>query len=118
MRSRCENPSDNGYPDYGGRGITVCDRWKDFANFYADMGDPPKGYWLDRVDNAKGYDPDNCAWRTPKQQNRNRRDNNLLTYNGETLCLSEWAEKLGISRDLLRGRVRRGWDVERIFNVP
>lgn len=73
MLSRCQNPKATAYGDYGGRGITVCDRWLKFENFLEDMGDPPEGLSIDRLDNNEGYSKENCAWRTPLDQARNRR---------------------------------------------
>lgn len=73
MRNRCMNPADRTFKDYGGRGITVCERWAIFDNFLADMGSRPAGRSLDRVNNDEGYTPDNCRWATPKEQANNRR---------------------------------------------
>lgn len=72
MRNRCSNPDNPSYPRYGGRGITVCDRWSDFANFYADMGERPEGMTLDRRDNDGNYEPGNCRWATRSEQQRHR----------------------------------------------
>jgi len=100
MVSRCTNPKFEQYQDYGGRGITVCDRWLNVAAFISDiteeLGDRPKGYQLDRKDNNKGYCPGNVRWTTPKQNCRNTRRNRMLTVDGETKCASEWAEETGL----------------------
>lgn len=73
MKQRCLNPNNHAYENYGGRGITVCDRWVTFENFYADMGDPPPGLSLDRFDNDGNYEPGNCRWATPEEQIANQR---------------------------------------------
>lgn len=73
MVHRCSNPDHKRWPDYGGRGITVCERWRDFANFYADMGERPSGLTLDRIDNERGYEPSNCRWASRSTQSKNRR---------------------------------------------
>ena len=116
MKARCSNPNDSRFKDYGGRGIKVCSRWlESFQNFYKDMGDKPEGKSLDRMDNDKGYNSDNCRWATPKEQTNNMRNNIFLTYRGLTLSLREWSKKSGIKYQTLFYRLRKGWKVERIL---
>lgn len=119
MWMRCSNPNVKQYQWYGARGIKVCDRWKDFKNFYADMGNRPEGLTLDRIDNDGDYEPSNCRWATQQEQQRNRRDNVWLTLNGQTLTLTEWGRQLGISKVTLCARLTRyGWSVERALTTP
>lgn len=109
MLTRCTNDKLPQYKDYGGRGVTVCERWFDFCHFYADMGVRPDGKSLDRIDNDKGYSPDNCRWATRTEQNKNSRHNVHLEYDGKRMLLSEWADALGIGRTTLTKRVQAGW---------
>jgi len=119
MKQRCYNKNHKHYRNYGGRGITVCKRWKDnFAAFLEDMGDRPPKATIDRIDNSLGYSPENCRWATRKQQQRNRRTNRLLTCNGETHCLAEWAEKVGLTKAIIAKRLRLNWSVERALSEP
>lgn len=104
MIARCNNPKHAKYPNYGGRGIRVCDRWRKYANFHEDMGLRPSGMSLDRIDNNGNYEPGNCRWATPQEQARNRRSNVMITIDGETHCLAEWVEILGEPREVLRRR--------------
>lgn len=99
------------------RGIGCCERWDSFLNFYSDMGEPPKGMWLERKDNAKGYSPENCTWASVKEQCRNRSSNVLITYAGETKCLTEWAEQFGIKSATVRSRIGRGMPLDRVFST-
>lgn len=100
------NPSHKKY--YIDRGITVCDRWKSLSNFIADMGlKPSSEHSLDRIDNNKGYSPDNCRWATRKQQSRNKRNNRIISFFGKTMPLCEWAERIGITAPSLSSRMRR-----------
>lgn len=115
MKNRCGNPNDEAYANYGGRGITVCERWKLFENFMSDMGPRPEGMELDRRDNDLGYNPENCRWITKSGNLRNTRRNRLITYNDQTHCIAEWAEITGIPPKILSDRVRRGWSVDRLF---
>ena len=108
MLARCSNPNVERYAHYGGRGIAVFERWKSFENFYADMGDPPSGTSLDRIDNDHGYTPGNCRWASPTEQNNNRRDNTRITFDGRTLTIAEWSAELSINRGTLTSRMKRG----------
>lgn len=118
MIQRCSNSRSTGYHKYGGRGITVCERWLKFENFYKDMGDPPKKeYSLDRLDNNGNYTPENCRWSSPMEQAQNTRTNRMITYNGRTQPLIVWARELGIDYQALRGRLHYGWTVERAFTA-
>ncbi len=114
MSGRCRNPSHRHWKHYGGRGITVTDRWLEFPNFLADMGEPPSPkHSLDRIDNNGNYEPGNCRWATPLQQQSNRRNNVRLTFKGETASLAEWARRTGITVRIIRRRIKNGWSVER-----
>lgn len=112
MHKRCSNPAYQHYAEYGGRGISVCERWGDFRNFLADMGEAPLGRSLDRKDNNKGYSLRNCRWATRVEQAQNKRNNRLLEFEGETLCLCEWARRTMQSAPTLCKRLKRGWSVE------
>lgn len=115
MTSRCHNPMNPRYADYGGRGITVCDQWRQsFETFYRDMGSRPSAkHEIDRKNNDNGYEPSNCHWTTRSENRRNTRRNRLLTFAGETLSVAGWAERMGIRPQTLANRLRRGWPVER-----
>lgn len=113
MIQRCDNPNSTGYEYYGGRGIGVCDSWRKFINFYSDMGECPTDMTLDRIDSNRGYCKENCRWATRKNQQNNMRNNRILTYEGVSRTLSQWAEVLNISRGTLNHRIVLGWDVER-----
>lgn len=120
MKSRCYNLNSPHYKDYGGRGIKVCDRWlESFDNFFEDLGKCPEGMTLDRINNDGDYEPGNVKWSTRKEQANNRRNNRPIIFNGETKNLLEWATYLGISYNILWGRLRR-WDndVERALTTP
>ena len=118
MRDRCSRPSHPKYSYYGGRGILVCERWKSsFENFLADMGPRLRGATLDRYPNKDGnYEPSNCRWATISQQMANQSKTILVTHGGETLCLTEWARRTGMSFTALRYRYSRGWPPEEIVN--
>ncbi|WP_146120432.1 MULTISPECIES: hypothetical protein [Pseudomonas] len=113
MRARCLNKNASNYPQYGGSGIGICEEWDDFERFLADMGEcPGEGFTLDREDGNKGYSPGNCRWATRVQQARNQSTNKLITFRGEALGLSEWAEKLGIKSQTIQNRLRKGWTID------
>jgi hypothetical protein len=120
MKDRCLNPSSGSFARYGGRGITICERWREsYAAFLADMGRRPgPGFSIDRIDNAGPYAPENCQWATMIQQARNTRRNKMLTLNGVTRCLAEWAELLSMDPTVLNHRLRLGWSVERALTTP
>ena len=123
MVQRCFDSNHKHFHSYGGRGITVCERWlgeQGFANFLADMGPRPSAqHSIDRFpDNDGNYGPDNCRWATSSEQNRNRRDNHLITADGETMCIAAWAERTGIHRNTLFNRLRLGWTDEETVESP
>lgn len=119
MLGRCRNPNDPGWDYYGGRGIGVCERWSLFENFLADMGERPAGHTLDRFPDGDGnYEPTNCRWATYKQQSRNISTNRQLTLGDETLCVPEWAERLGCSPASLHSRLSRGWSDHETLTTP
>jgi len=107
MCQRCNNPNNAGYKNYGGRGITVCERWNKFENFYADMGEAPKELTIERIDNNKGYSPENCHWSTRKEQARNKRNNRIIKYQGKDQCVSAWAEEIGVGHQILQYRLKK-----------
>lgn len=118
MKDRCYNSNNPGYKNYGGRGIIICDEWKNsFSNFYLDMGES-NGLTIDRIDVNGNYEPSNCRWATPKIQARNRTNNKVYSYLEETLCMSEWCEKLNMPTSTFNNRILRGWSIEKIINTP
>lgn len=118
MKTRCGNANTHYYKDYGERGIRVCDRWQSFEAFHEDMGDPPsRTHSIDRIENDGNYEPGNCRWATPTQQVRNRRNNIVVEYRGESKCLSEWAHLTGIPQNTLRYRLSHGWNADRAFTT-
>jgi hypothetical protein len=118
MRDRCNNPKNPSYHNYGGRGISVCERWDSFANFLADMGERPDGFEIDRRNNDGNYEPSNCHWISRQKNLNNTRDNRLLEFQGEVHTLSEWAQLKGMLWDTLRSRLRYGWTIERALTEP
>ncbi len=122
MKTRCYNKRSKNWNHYGGRGIKVCKRWRQYSSFITfleDMGPRPTKHSLDRFPDMNGnYEPSNCRWASVKEQTRNRRTRKLLTHQGETLCVVEWAEKTGIPKGIIRNRIRAKWSVEKILTTP
>lgn len=120
MNRRTSEPTYPGYHLYGGRGISVCAEWREsFEAFVRDMGPSHSdGLTLDRIDVNGNYEPTNCRWATPLEQGRNKRNNRLLTFRGETMPLSAWAERVGVHHTVIRARLRNGWPVERALTAP
>lgn len=113
MKLRCLNPGHRAYENYGGRGIGVCERWMQFADFLEDMGQPPKGMTLDRKNNDQSYSPENCRWATRTEQANNRRVTIFVTANGKSKTLSEWSRELNVSYATLFHRNKRRGSFER-----
>lgn len=116
MRDRCYRKTDKRYKNYGGRGISVCERWRtSFTAFYADMGKRPSSkHSIDRIDNNGDYDPGNCRWATNKQQADNRQNSLKYTHGGESHTIREWSYISGVDYNTLRQRLRRyNWPIEK-----
>lgn len=121
MLSRCNSSDSQAYRNYGGRGIAVCERWSSsFESFFGDMGPRPSDkHSIDRIDNDGNYEPGNCRWATQKEQARNTRRNYLIEHNGETRCVSDWAEYYGFSPGILYTRlVKLGWTFDKAVSWP
>lgn len=121
MKDRCANPNATQYNNYGGRGITVCDEWKnDFQPFYNWAMDNgyQEGLTIDRIDNDGNYCPQNCRWISLKEQQRNKSSNRVIFYKGEKHCLSEWCELLNLKYSTISGRLRKNWSIEQAFETP
>lgn len=121
VRNRCFYLNSKNYERYGGRGITVCEEWKDnFVNFrdWSLSNGYKEGLTIDRIDNNGNYEPSNCKWSTNKEQQNNKENNVLITYQNETKTLSQWAEEKGINNSALWGRYYKGWKDEKLFSEP
>jgi len=119
IKRRCYNPNEKSYPNYGGRGIEMCEEWKnDFLCFLNDMGErPSSSHSIDRINNEGNYSKVNCKWSTRIEQNNNRRTNVILTLNGVTKTAPQWAEHLGISSKNICKRKRKGWSDEKCLDT-
>jgi hypothetical protein len=117
MIQRCYNQDNTRYLRYGGRGVTVCDRWRSsFDAFYADMGDAPDGASIDRIDNDKGYEPSNCRWATPQEQANNRSTNIVIHHDGKSMTIAEWARYLDLPYHWVKHRYNRGYKPPQLFS--
>lgn len=122
MKTRCYNPQNRAYKNYGGRGITICDEWRDdFQKFYdwAMSCGYQDNLMIDRTDNDKGYYPDNCRWVNIEVQNNNKRNNIKIEYQGKVQTLAQWSKELEIEMDVLWHRINvSGWSIEKAFSIP
>lgn len=118
MQQRCTNPSDSSYRHYGARGITVCERWNSIHAFLVDMGHPPAGHSIGRIDNDGNYEPSNCRWETQEQQNENTRRNRYITWQGRTQTIKAWAKELDMEPRRISERLARGWTLDRTLTTP
>lgn len=117
MRERCLSPNNSHYSKYGGRGIGFCKRWGLFENFLFDMGSRPVNHSLERINNDLGYSPENCVWASPNKQSRNTSRTVKITYGSETLCLRDWATRLGLTSGALKYRLKK-WTLEEALTTP
>lgn len=120
MIGRCHCPTATRYRDYGGRGVVVCERWRNsFENFLADMGPKPTPqHSIDRIDNSGNYEPSNCRWATMREQMRNRSGNRFITIDGVTQCVKDWERQAGLVNSCISGRLNRGWPINRDLLQP
>lgn len=121
MKTRCYNKHYYQYKDWGGRGVEICNEWlNDFQTFYewAINNGYKENLSIDRIDVNGNYEPNNCRWVDTKTQANNKRNNVKITYNGMTKTISEWADYLGVNRNAFSSRVKRKWDIDRVFNQP
>ena len=113
MIARCYNKNVIAYKDYGGRGISVCDKWRDsFENFISDMGLPPPKHTIERKNNNGNYEPENCLWASYKVQANNRRGNRIIVINGISKTMSQWSEEYGVKVGTIWSRLKNGWSPE------
>ncbi len=117
MKYRCQNPKDKRFLSYGGRGIQVCTKWKQsFQTFFEDMGPrPSKDYSINRIDNDGDYTPSNCEWATSREQSRNTIKTRIISYQGKTQCLKDWAKELSLNYDTTISRLNVGYSVKEAF---
>lgn len=121
MKNRCYSPQHQNYKIYNGKGITICDEWKnDFMSFYywAINNGYQKGLSIDRIDNKGNYCPQNCRWTTKEQQMRNKTNNKMIKYKNQIKCLAEWCDILNLKYETIQSRFNRGWSIEKTFETP
>jgi hypothetical protein len=120
IKTRCTNPNQKQWKDYGGRGIRMCQEWTDsFEAFYAHIGPAPSDqHTIERKETSKGYEPGNVRWATKLEQARNKRSNRMLTFNGQTRCVTEWGEITGIGGRTLAKRLHDGWSINDALTIP
>ena len=121
MKERCYLPTNKRFEHYGGRGIKVCDEWKDdFVAFFewSIRNGYEEGLSIDRINVDGNYEPNNCRWITMDEQSRNKTSNILLTYNGKTQCIAEWSREVGIKEATIRRRIKHGWSIEETLTTP
>ena len=120
--ARCTNVNHRAYSLYGGRGIFVCDEWKNkelgFICFLNDMGKSPEGFSIERINNEKGYSKENCIWANKATQAKNRRTTIFIEHNGKNLCIAEWSKLLGFSKNVISERLKRGWSIKDCLEKP
>lgn len=118
MRNRCHNPKHISYKDYGAKGVIVCERWyNSYVDFIEDVGErPSEHHSIDRMDSTGNYEPSNCKWSTRVEQARNKSNNRMVTYKGETKCVSQWCEDLSLNFNLVRDRILKGETPEKAFS--
>lgn len=120
MKARCEKEYCHDYLRYGGSGVSVSSEWEDVEKFFlwAFSSGYKDGLTIDRVDSNLGYSPENCRWSTQKENNRNRKSNKIIDFNGRSMTMIEWSELLGISYQALKARLINGWGVEKALTTP
>ena len=112
MKERCLSKNNKEYKRYGGRGITICEEWLTFINFYKDMGERPEGKTLDRINNNGNYCKENCRWATIEEQCNNRRSSRFIFYQGKRQTLTQWERELKLNSNIISRRLNRGWSIE------
>lgn len=111
IKDRCRRKNSKNWEDYGGRGVRVCERWDKFENFLQDMGERPPNKSIDRIDNNRGYYPDNCRWATPTEQANNKTTTRWVEFEGNKISMAESSKVYNINYDALKHRLNKGWPI-------